>query len=66
MEWLSQLYVRRGRWYVWVCGAVGAADLLLILTPFTTVVTARYMGLSAEQAPVKRTESSPLNFPGLM
>ena len=47
--WLERLYAERGPLYLRVCNYLALVELMLVLTPVSTLVTGRYMGLVMHQ-----------------
>lgn len=47
--WLVRLYSRRGARYPQICAGLAIAELMGVLTPVSTLVTGRYMGLSVRE-----------------
>src|SRR4051794_21404480 len=61
-SWLSHRYARDGRSNLRMCALVALAMLILALTPVTTLVTGRYMGLSIDQWLTMMSVSQPCNL----
>src|SRR5689334_8898039 len=58
--WLNRIYAEHGGWYLRLCSAIAAAEVLLAMTPIATLVTARYEGLTIGQWAVSIGVASPL------
>lgn len=61
-QWLSRMYAEHGASYVRLCGAIAVGIVIFALTPISTLVTARYAGMTLAQWSVNNVISLPLTL----